>query len=156
MGLKDTRMFHKYARKAFDEIDMDKTGRVDYKEVCIGVLKIYDRLNATFPAHVIAPKRTEMLDMCKKYDRDGNGTIEFEEFLAMSKVLVGSRKKFTESLVWKYFSVLTLKVVICPLAAAYLLKCLRSVEAPMADKVPTAALASIMEMGVKFVAAKAD
>lgn len=29
---------------------------------------------------------TEMLDMCKKYDRDGNGTIEFEEFLAMSKV----------------------------------------------------------------------
>jgi Ca2+-binding EF-hand superfamily protein len=29
---------------------------------------------------------TEMLDMCKKYDKDGNGTIEFEEFLEMSKV----------------------------------------------------------------------
>jgi hypothetical protein len=27
-----------------------------------------------------------MLDMCKKYDKDGNGTIEFEEFLEMSKV----------------------------------------------------------------------
>lgn len=26
-------MFRKWARKAFDEIDMDKTGRVDYKEV---------------------------------------------------------------------------------------------------------------------------
>jgi Ca2+-binding EF-hand superfamily protein len=33
MGLKDTKMFRKFARKAFDEIDMDKTGRVDYKEV---------------------------------------------------------------------------------------------------------------------------
>jgi hypothetical protein len=26
-------------------------------QVCIGVLKIYDSLNAKFPAHVIAPKR---------------------------------------------------------------------------------------------------
>jgi hypothetical protein len=33
MGIKDTAMFRKFARKAFDEIDMDKTGRVDYKEV---------------------------------------------------------------------------------------------------------------------------
>lgn len=33
MGIKDTPMFRKWARKAFDEIDMDKTGRVDYKEV---------------------------------------------------------------------------------------------------------------------------
>jgi hypothetical protein len=53
-------------------------------------------------------------------------------------------------------AVLTLKVVICPLAAAYILKCLRSVEAPLADKMPTAPLASILEMGIKFVAAKAD
>jgi hypothetical protein len=26
-------------------------------QVCIGVLKIYDSLNAKFPAHVLAPKR---------------------------------------------------------------------------------------------------
>jgi hypothetical protein len=52
--------------------------------------------------------------------------------------------------------VLTLKVVICPLAAAYLLKYLRSIEAPLADKVPTAPLASIIEMGIKFMAAKTD
>ncbi|WIA31030.1 hypothetical protein OEZ86_001068 [Tetradesmus obliquus] len=156
MGIKDTPMFRKWARKAFDEIDMDKTGRVDYKEVCIGILKIYDSLNAKFPAHVIAPKRVEMLDMCRKYDKDGNGTIEFEEFLEMSKVLVGSRKNFTESLVWKYFSVLTLKVVICPLAAAYLIKYLRSIEAPMAERLPVAPLASILEMGIKFMAAKTD
>jgi hypothetical protein len=32
-------------------------GHIDYKEVCIGILKIYDSLNAKFPAHVLAPKR---------------------------------------------------------------------------------------------------
>lgn len=53
----DSAMFRKWARKAFDEIDMDKTGMVDYKEVCIGLLKIYDQLNAKMPAHVLAPKR---------------------------------------------------------------------------------------------------
>jgi hypothetical protein len=52
-------------------------------------------------------------------------------------------------------SVLTLKVVICPLAAAYLLKYLRSIDTPFADKVPTAPLASIIEMGIKFATAKA-
>jgi hypothetical protein len=53
-------------------------------------------------------------------------------------------------------AVLALKVVICPLAAAYLLKYLRYVEAPLADRMPTAPLASILEMGIKFAAAKAD
>lgn len=32
-------------------------GHIDYKEVCIGILKIYDSLNAKFPAHVLSPKR---------------------------------------------------------------------------------------------------
>jgi Ca2+-binding EF-hand superfamily protein len=37
MGIKDTRYFKKAAEKAFKEIDMDKTGHVDYKEVCRSV-----------------------------------------------------------------------------------------------------------------------
>jgi hypothetical protein len=57
MGVKDTAFFEKQARKAFDEIDVDKSGAVDYKEVCIGIYKIYDNLNMKFPAHVPAPKR---------------------------------------------------------------------------------------------------
>jgi hypothetical protein len=32
-------------------------GSVDYKEVCIGILYIYDNLNMKFPAHVPAPPR---------------------------------------------------------------------------------------------------
>lgn len=143
-------MFQKWARKAFDEIDMDKTGKADYKEVCIGLLKIYDQLNAKMPAHVLAPKRTEMLDLCRKYDKDEDGTIDYEEFLELAKVLVGSRKHWRDSLLWKYGSVLVLKVVLCPLAAVLIVRGLRQVEAPGAEKIPTAPLASVIEMAVKF------
>ena len=57
MGIKNTSYFEKAAKKAFDMIDVDKSGAVDYKEVCIGIYKIYDNLNMKFPAHVPAPKR---------------------------------------------------------------------------------------------------
>jgi Ca2+-binding EF-hand superfamily protein len=39
-----------------------------------------------------------------QYDKDESGTIDFEEFLDMAKVLVGSRTNFRESLPWKYGS----------------------------------------------------
>jgi hypothetical protein len=42
--------------------------------------------------------------MCAKYDKDGSGSIDSEEFLAMAKVLVGSRKNFFESIPWKFGS----------------------------------------------------
>lgn len=150
MGIKDTKAFRKYAIKAFKEIDMDNTGHVDYKEVCIGILKIYDNLNMKFPAHVPAPKRTDMLDMCRKFDKNENGTICEEEFIEMAKVLIGSRQRWRESLPWKYGSVLVLKLVICPLAATYLLRFLRDMQTPYADKVPAAPLASVIEMGIKW------
>eukprot|EP00878_Enallax_costatus_P000263 GHUV01000330.1.p1 GENE.GHUV01000330.1~~GHUV01000330.1.p1 ORF type:complete len:163 (+),score=49.00 GHUV01000330.1:236-724(+) len=150
MGIKDSAMFRKWARKAFDEIDMDHTGKADYKEVCIGLLKIYDQLNAKMPAHVLAPHRTEMLNLCKKYDKNGDGTIDFDEFLEMAKVLVGTRRNWRDSLLWKYGAVLVLKVVLCPLAAVLIVRGLKQVEAPGAEKVPIAPLASVIEMAVKF------
>eukprot|EP00879_Flechtneria_rotunda_P024808 GHRR01026326.1.p1 GENE.GHRR01026326.1~~GHRR01026326.1.p1 ORF type:complete len:158 (+),score=56.66 GHRR01026326.1:335-808(+) len=151
MGIKDSRMFKRFARRAFDEIDLDKTGRVDYKEVCIGLLKIYDQLNAKMPAHVLAPKRIEILNLCRKYDKDGNGSMEFDEFLEMATVLVGSRKNWRESLPWKYGSVLIVKVVLCPLAAAAILKGLKDLNTPYAEKVPAAPLASVIEIAAKLV-----
>jgi hypothetical protein len=39
-----------------------------------------------------------MLDMCKKYDKDGNGTIEFDEFLEMSKVRTAQQLSFVTRL----------------------------------------------------------
>jgi hypothetical protein len=179
-----------------------------------------------------------------QYDKDGNGVIDFDEFLEMAKVLVGSRQNFRESLVWKYgsgvkrgavqlgmsvrvwegeqasilpvpgssasevsaaaaiaslagscgllvrhatacleavpsgvshtralpqepttascaacatrASVLVLKLVICPLAAVGVLKLLTHVEAPYADKVPAAPLASFIEIGLKLAGKAAE
>jgi hypothetical protein len=49
-----------------------------------------------------------------------------------------------------------LKLVICPLAAVWFVKLLCTLEAPHADKVPVAPLASLIEMAIKFVTAKLD
>eukprot|EP00775_Hariotina_reticulata_P002368 gene2368-2673_t len=156
MGLKDTKMFENWARKAFNSIDVDKSGMVDYKEVCIGILYIYDNLNMKFPAHVPAPTRTEIMNLCKKYDTNENGAIDFNEFLEMAKVLVGSRTNFFDSLLWKYGSILVLKLVICPLAAAFLIKQLVNLHTPFAEKVPAAPIASILEMCIKMAAKSAN
>jgi len=51
--------------------------------------------------------------------------------------------------------VLVLKLVICPLAAAGLIKLLLHIQAPFAEKVPIAPLASVIEIGIKM-ATKAD
>ena len=45
---------------------------------------------------------------------------------------------------------LILKLVLCPLAAAGLIKLLLHIEAPFAEKVPVAPLASLIEIGVKM------
>lgn len=45
-----------------------------------------------------------LLPTCKQYDTSEDGTIDFDEFLEMAKVLVGSRTNFTDSLPWKYGS----------------------------------------------------
>lgn len=52
-----------------------------------------------------------------QYDKDESGTIDFDEFLDMAKVLVGSRTNFRESLPWKYGSgELQSKAELCRLA----------------------------------------
>lgn len=152
MGIKDGKFFEKAARKAYKEIDVDGEGKVDYKEVCIGILKIYDNLNMKFPAHVPAPKRDDVMTMCAKYDTDGNGTIEFEEFLEMAKVLVGSRKNFFESIPWLYGSVLCLKLVICPILASYVIKgFIMYVHEGYGKKIPQGPVAAVLEIIIKLL-----
>lgn len=49
-----------------------------------------------------------------------------------------------------------LKLVICPIAALYLVQALQHVDAPLSHKLPVAPLASLIEMAIKFASAKLD
>merc|ERR1711872_54252 len=61
-------------REAFDEFDTDKSGAISHKEL-LGVMRAMGQ----------NPTEDELLNMILEVDLDGNGTIEFPEFLELMK-----------------------------------------------------------------------
>merc|ERR1711997_1046624 len=61
-------------KEAFDEFDKDKSGTISPEEL-LGVLRAMGQ----------NPTEDELLNLVLEVDIDGNGTIEFEEFLSMMK-----------------------------------------------------------------------
>merc|ERR1712076_257943 len=61
-------------REAFDEFDTDKSGAISHKEL-LGVMRATGQ----------NPTEDELLNMILEVDLDGNGTIEFPEFLELMK-----------------------------------------------------------------------
>merc|ERR1711990_117980 len=61
-------------KEAFDEFDKDKSGTISPEEL-LGVLRAMGQ----------NPTEDELLNLVLEVDIDGNGTIEFEEFLTMMK-----------------------------------------------------------------------
>lgn len=48
----NSKRFENATRASFEEVDVDKTGSLDYKELYIALLLFYDKLNAILPVHV--------------------------------------------------------------------------------------------------------
>merc|ERR1712236_194171 len=65
-------------KEAFDEFDTDKSGTISPDEL-LGVLRAMGQ----------NPTEDELLNLVMEVDIDGNGTIEFEEFLSMMKKKAG-------------------------------------------------------------------
>merc|ERR1711936_419746 len=61
-------------KEAFDEFDTDKSGTISPEEL-LGVLRAMGQ----------NPTGDELLNLVLEVDIDGNGTIEFDEFLSMMK-----------------------------------------------------------------------
>merc|ERR1711936_571937 len=61
-------------KEAFDEFDTDKSGTISPEEL-LGVLRAMGQ----------NPTEDELLNLVLEVDIDGNGTIEFDEFLSMMK-----------------------------------------------------------------------
>jgi calmodulin len=65
-------MLEEEAREAFLLFDKDNNGTIDISE-----------LGAVMRSLNIDPTDTELKDMINEVDRNQNGTIEYEEFVAM-------------------------------------------------------------------------
>merc|ERR1711910_85616 len=62
-------------KEAFDEFDTDKSGTISPEEL-LGVLRAMGQ----------NPTEDELLNLVLEVDVDGNGTIEFDEFISMKEL----------------------------------------------------------------------
>lgn len=129
------------AKKSFQECDLDKDGAIDAKELHVGLLLVYDKLNKSLPVHLQPPDHDTVQDLLRKYDADGTGHLDFEEFHECVRAVVGlnEKAKFTDSLPAMVLGRMALKMAIFPLAAVALKALLCQVHGA-ADKVPNGAL----------------
>jgi hypothetical protein len=68
------------------ECDVDRNGNIDAKELHVGLLLVFDKLNQKLPVHVKPPNHDAVRVLMRRHDVDGTGALDFFEFLACVKV----------------------------------------------------------------------
>lgn len=86
--LRDEKLLTKAATGSFMEIDKDRSGSIDEKELFEVMQKVSKALGAT------PPSKADVKAMMKKVDKDKSGTVDFDEYLAFLKITL---KKHLES-----------------------------------------------------------
>ena len=74
-------------REAFELFDTDKTGSIDYHE-----------LKVAMRALGFDVKKQEVLGLMREYDREGNGQIEYPDFLEIMTIKIQERDPVEEIL----------------------------------------------------------
>ena len=91
-----------HCREAFDLFDTDGSGTIDAKELKVAMRLAFHSLHAVlkldFRALGFEPKKEEIKKMIADIDKDGSGTIDFEEFLSMMTSKMGERDSREEIL----------------------------------------------------------
>jgi len=100
-------------KRAFEQVDSDRSGCINAKELYSSVLALYLNLNQ-YGLFVVSPERPVVDQIMKDIDAkgNGNGTLDFEEFAHAMQVLTAgaaSRVATTVAL-----------TAMCPLAASYI------------------------------------
>lgn len=146
---KESPLVENAIHKAFDETDLDRNGTVDFKELYIALLRVYDKINAKLPTHVKPPNIDEVNRLLRKYDVDGNGAIGFAEFRQLAQALLFDDRDWRESLVFKIAVAVITKTVLFPLSALGIKNGLVAAGLEQAGAVPTVVISNVIEMGVK-------
>ena len=81
-------MFLRSVKATFEEIDVDNSGTIDETELYIGVLLIYNRINALLPTHNNPPTKSEVVAMMAQFDANNNKKLDRKEFTSLAKALI--------------------------------------------------------------------
>ena len=107
-------------RKAFQDVDHDKSGSIDCEELYACVLSIYLTLNQ-YGLYVVAPDRKVVDALLKEVDSRGNksGQLDYDEFAeVMQTITAGALTRCTTTV---------LLTAVCPSIAAFIV----TFEAPI-------------------------
>eukprot|EP00803_Ostreobium_quekettii_P007104 evm.model.scf_721.1 EVM.evm.TU.scf_721.1 scf_721:23611-24099(+) len=139
--------FKKLCRSAFDEVDVDVNQKLDYKELYIALLLLYDKINSTIPVHIEVPTKANVHEYLLRYDKDKTGALEFGEFFELAKDLFGAGRNWKDSLYFRIGMVILTNMVIWPIAGAGAQKGLLKLGIAQAANLPP----SVFSFGVQGV-----
>lgn len=143
--------FEKQARKAFSECDIDKDGQLDYKEIYIALLKLYDLINRKCPYHIKVPSIDDVNHLLDKYDSNANRKFEFPEFLQCCQGLIGNKKDWRDSIALKIAIAVGLKALGFPYLAGFIKSGIQQLGLTQIQGIPVGAITYMLEASVKQI-----
>ena len=148
-GFRESPVVNNAIQKAFDETDLDRNGTIDFKELYIALLRVYDKINSKLPVHVKIPDIEEVNRLLRKFDTDGNGSIGFAEYRNLVNALLFDDRDWKESLFFKVAMAVVSKTILFPFGAVGIKSGLVAAGLSSAGAMPTVLLSNVLEMGVK-------
>ncbi|KAL4436381.1 hypothetical protein ABPG77_009943 [Micractinium sp. CCAP 211/92] len=154
--LSKSQLVEKVAQKSFNECDLDRDGSIDVKELHVGLLLVYDKLNKILPVYLKPPSHDTVQALMRRYDTDGSGHLNYEEFHGVVRSMVGLNEeaKFTDSIPFIIGSRMLFKMAVFPLAAFALKRLLVAAAGDGAEKIPNGILAFGVEGVTKLAVVK--
>lgn len=144
--------FEKLCGRAFNQCDVDGSGRIDIKELHIGLLILYDKINRVLPIHYPVPSKYEISRLMTEFDRDNSNELTFEEFYQLARFQLGMNKgRWHRSIWFRIVRKWTLKAVVWPAAGKGAKKGLGAIGIP-AGRLPTAVAAFVVEAAISSLA----
>lgn len=150
-GITQSETFANLVEASFNEVDYDKNERLDYKELYIALLLLYDKMNSLLPVHVPVPTKFELDDLLKRYDVDSSGTLDFAEFLELSKNLFGGHKGWRDSILLRASVLMVMSLIVWPLAGASVQRGFATVGFGFATVIPTPVWAIAVQSSAKLM-----
>jgi len=145
-----SKAFEKIAKKCFVECDVDSDNRLTVQELYICLLLLYDRMNSKLPCHIKVPKKDQVIDLFKRHDKDGSGTMCYPEFLDVARVLFADDKSFKDSIFLRVVTTLVLKMLVWPTGAVLVKASLCGMGLEAANKVPDSVISHGLETVGKY------
>lgn len=134
------------------ECDVDKSGHIDAKELHIGLLLFYDKLNAKLPVHMKPPCHDDVKAFLKSHDISQDERLDFQEFSSCVKSMLGmGHRGVFGSLQFQVAKRIAMKMLILPAVVALIKYAAKEGGVKGVGKVPDGVMVIALEGAIKSV-----